>query len=255
MTAHTCQPTDRLCPRCTNQIARHLQELLTLWTEAHNCLTPGGGGHGTASSELTLGINVVALSFINGADILDILHAWEHLIRDERNLTPPALLPARPLADEIQHAVRFQQTHLDWSACQPWADDWKREISELHALGMTAARQYVTKSRRIPCPADLDDGTTCGNRLTLPDTMTDTIHCRRCSSEWTPIRLVAVSMSSDDNDIWLDLDAIAQWLGISERHARRIANKHHVRRRGTLYDLRAMRDARKQDLSLDSMSA
>ena len=81
-----------LCNRCHGRIHSQLDDLLEFWVGAHSELLPGKSGSGGRSSERTIGLNVAALSFIAGHDILGFLHEWEKLIREERKLTPPALV-------------------------------------------------------------------------------------------------------------------------------------------------------------------
>lgn len=223
-----------------------LDDIGTLWFQAHDELLPGKSGGGGRSSERTLGLNVVALSFIAGDDILGVLHEWEKLIRQERQLTPPALVPkAANVGAEIHDAIVFAQTHLGWSGTQDWIDDYFKEIKQLHSDGMAAARQFVVKSRRIACPTEMGDGA-CGNLLKINhDDPLDIFECKRCLTQWTTLRLIAVAMSDSTKEIWLDAEAIGEWLGISQRHVRRLAKQHHIPRRGELYDFNKLQHARK----------
>jgi hypothetical protein len=69
--------------------------------------------------------------------------------------------------------------------------------------------------------------------------------CRKCQSQWTTLRLVAVAMS-DKRAVWLDAEALAKWMGISERHVRRLAQKYKLPKRGELYEAHAMIEAQAQ---------
>ena len=232
-----------LCNRCHNRIHSQLDDLLQFWVGAHSELLPGRTGSGGRSSERTIGLNVAALSFIAGHDILGFLHEWEKLIREERKLTPPALV-AKPnnLGEEIQAAVRFSQRHLTHSGNQPWIEDFGKELKEIHSQGMAAARQFVERTRKIPCPAETGEGA-CSNLLKInQDDPLEIFECRKCGSQWTTLRLVAVAMS-DKQAIWLDAEALAKWMGISERHIRRLAQKHKLPKRGELYEAHAMIEA------------
>ena len=236
-------PSAGMCARCHHKVNLLLDDLFAFWDQAHLFLTPKKGS-GQRSSEMSIGVNVSALSFITGSDILNLLWEWEKLIRAERLLTRPAHLRALPLADEIREAISFAQRHLDYSSLQPWFDDFYRELLELHSKGRQAAKVFVEKKKRIPCPGEVD-GLPCNRLLQLGDasTMMEIFSCPKCKTEWTTLRLVAVAMSDPNADIWLDIEAIAGWLGISERQCRRIALKNAVDRRGRLYNLKQMRDA------------
>lgn len=219
-----------------------LDDLLEFWHSAHGELLPGKSGSGGRSSERTIGLNVNALSFIAGDDILGCLHEWEKLIRQDRNLTPPAFLKKLPLSDELHAAVEFAQVHLQWSGAQAWIGDFSDELRELHSKGMTAAKAFVQKARKIPCPAEIGDGGVCANPLLInTDDPLDIFQCRKCESQWTTLRLVAVAMSDVKREVWLDAEAIGNFIGVSERHVHRLAKRHDVKRRGQLYDLNALR--------------
>jgi len=75
-----------------------------------------------------------------------------------------------------------------------------------------------------------------------PDDPMEIFECRKCQSQWSTIRLVAVAMS-DKRLIWLDGEALAKWMGISERHVRRLAQKYKLPKKGELYEAHAMVEA------------
>ena len=236
--------TPGICHRCHNRIHSQLDDLLEFWKAAHDELLPGRTGSGGRSSERTIGLNVNALSFIAGDDIIGMLHEWEKLIREERDLTRPANMPKRSLTDEISKSIAFAQHHLAWSATQPWISDFAAELRALHAQGMAAARKFVEKPRKIACPAETEEGGTCGNFLNINhEDPLEIFHCRRCKTQWTTLRLVAVALSDPARKVWLDAEAIGKWVGISDRHVRRIALANGVGKRGQLYDLNAFRNA------------
>ena len=236
---------DGLCNKCQSTIHSNLDDLKQFWLVAHDELIPGRTGSGGRSSEPSIGLNVAALSFIAGHDILGLLHEWEGLIRQERNLTPPALL-TKPssLAAEIDDAIKFAQSHLAWSGTQDWIGDFANELKQLHSMGMGAAKMFVKKSRKIACPSERGDGTPCSKFLAInSDDPLAIFQCKGCVTAWTTLRLVAVALSDPTRQVWLDAEAIGNWMGISERHVRRLAKAHRVARRGQLYDVNAMRNA------------
>lgn len=234
-----------LCLICEKRITTMLEDLYDFWDAAHYQLQPTRGAGGR-SSEMSIGINVSALSFIGGQDILNLLHSWEAWIRQERKLTPPALI-SKPesLAKEIEDAIGFAKTHLAWSANQDWFSDFLSELKQLHGQGRAAAKIFVEKKKRIPCPGETQEGLPCGFMLTIrqENEMLNLFTCHKCKTEWTSLRLVAVALSDPRQEVWLDLEAIANWLGISERHCRRLAKANGVSKRGRLFNLKEMRDA------------
>ena len=232
-----------ICHRCHSKIHRQLDDIYEFWLTAHDELLPGRSGSGGRSSERTIGLNVAALSFITGSDILGLLHEWEKLIRQDRNLTRPAFLKKESLAIEISNAIKFAQTHLQWSATQPWIGDFAKELKNLHSLGMSAAKCFLEKTRKIECPAETSEGI-CNNLLKIneQDPM-EIFECRKCQSQWTTLRLVAVALSDPNRKVWLDAEAIAKWIGVSERHVRRIAQRNNISKKGNLYDVNGVRVA------------
>ena len=241
------KPEQIICQGCAVRLRQRIADLPSLHTEAHYCLQPQRGGHGTNSGEMTIGVNLHALDFVAGNQIFGVLHNWERVIREERQLTPVALLPKLPTVEaEVAWTVAFHLSHLDWTLEQLWVDEFAREVAELHTIGMTAARRYLDPVKRIPCPADLpDDEGVCGAFVAVKgDDLLEPVICKRCKTSWTPARLVAVALSDPSTHIWLDIEAISQWVGISERQARRIIATHKLQRKGQLIELQAFIEAK-----------
>ena len=224
-----------------------LDDLGEMWLEAHSALTPGNGGAGSSSGERTIGINVQALSFIEGSDILKILHSWESEVRQERKLTPPAFLKKKALADEIDDAIKFAQTHLDWMGTQVWIGDFADEVKDLHRLGSNAARRIADKIKRIACPADTHEGLPCGQILKLSDELFEIIECRKCKTEWSAIRLIAVALTDASRDVWLDADAIGSYLNIDPSAVHKYCKRNEIAKRGYLYNLKEILTKRKEN--------
>lgn len=228
-----------LCKGCAVRLSQRLADLPALHQEAHYCLQPQRGGHGTNTGEMTIGVNLSALDFVAGQAILNTLHEWEKVIRADRNLSPVALVPKQPTVEaEVAFTVKFHLSHLDWTLEQEWVDEFAREIADIHSTGMTAARRFLDPVKRIPCPATNEDGTTCNALIPVKgDDLLEPVTCRKCGSQWTPARLIAVATSTPGIEIWLDTEAIANWTGITERQVRNVVSKHRLKRKGQLIDL------------------
>jgi hypothetical protein len=167
-------------------------------------------------------------------ELLAILHSWESEIRAARRLTPPALLKKEPTTDmEVQATCDFHLAHLDWTMGQEWAGDFYNEVKELHSKGMAAAKQFVEQPRRIPCPTD-----ECGKYVVIDaEHLMADVSCYGCKQSWTVLRLVALAMSNPSRKFFLDVEAIALWLGITQRQVYKIVKANNIERRGSLYDL------------------
>jgi hypothetical protein len=219
-----------------------LTELPDLQYQAGFYLEPSRTGSGMATMERTIGINVNALDFSVASDLLAILHSWESIIRKERGLTPPALVPKQSNTDlEVQTTCEFHLAHLDWSLSQEWAVEFAGEIYGLHARGRAAAKQFKEQARRIPCPTD-----DCKRFVVIDvDDLTSEVSCFGCKQQWTVLRLVALAMSNPNRKFFLDVEAIALWLQTTQREIYRIIKKFNIERRGKMYDLSGIIEARK----------
>ena len=216
-----------------------LTDIPTLWKAAHDELAIGKGGDGGKASEMSIGVNVSALSFINGSDILNLLHSWESLIRQDRRLTPPALI-AKPASIEIEinDAIKFALINLEWSARQYWIGDFANELDSLHQLAKTAAKDFTVKEQTIACPSTTSDGLPCGARLKTRDDQLEEFECPRCHSSWSVLRLMAVALSNPAKQVWLDAEAIGHSLGISPASVPTLAKRHGVLRRNGQYNFK-----------------
>lgn len=194
---------------------------------------------------MSIGVNVLALSFVAGDDILGLLHEWEKLIRQERNLTRPAFLKIAPnMREEISEAIKFHQINLAWSMDQDWIEDFAKELKNLHSEGIKAAKRFVKKNKIIKCPTELEDGI-CNNSLKINESdPLEILECRKCQATWTTLRLMMVALSDPNREVWLDAEALSNWMGVSERHIRRVAKEYQVAKRGKLFNVKQLLVAR-----------
>ncbi len=236
MNCNICQrPTEAItCRTCHKAIVVWLTNIPNLQVLAGDHIAPGRSGSGAASAERSIGVNVNALDYSMAIELLAILHSWESEIRAARELTPPALLKKEPTTDaEVQATCTFHLAHLDWTMGQEWAGDFYNEVKELHSKGMAAAKQFVEQPRRIPCPTD-----ECGKYVVIDaEHLMADVSCYGCKQSWTVLRLVALAMSNPSRKFFLDVEAIALWLGITQRQVYKIVKANNIERRGSLYDL------------------
>ena len=248
MTCQVCSRTTQregACRLCFMKVKSSLAELPDLHFEAQMFLTPGRSGSGKASAERSIGINVAALDFTMATELLRILHSWEVIIRSDRKLTPPALvLKERTIDAEVQATVDFHCTHLEWSLGQEWAVEFAGEVYGLHAKGRSAAKRFVEQARRIPCPTD-----ECKRFVVIDvENLMDDVTCFGCKQSWSVLRLISLAMSNPDRKFYLDVEAIAAWMGTTERTVYNLIKTHKVERRGSLYDLSAIIKAKNSTL-------
>ena len=233
------------CRNCHKAIIGWLGQIPALRREAAEFIAPGRTGSGAVSAERSIGVNVNALDYSMATELLAILHSWESEIRSSRRLTPPALLRREASIDlEVEVACKFQLAHLDWTMKQEWAADFYSEVKELHAKGMAAAKRFVEQPRRIPCPTD-----ECGKHIVIDaENLMADVTCFGCRQSWTVLRLVALAMSNPNRKFYLDVEAIALWLGITERQVYKIIKANKIEHKGSLYDLSSVL-AKKQNLT------
>jgi|688.fasta_scaffold580915_2 hypothetical protein len=246
-----CQVCNRVteregaCRSCFMKVKSSLVELPDLHFESQMFITPGRSGSGKVSAERSIGVNVAALDFSLATDLLRTFHSWEVIIRTDRKLTPPALVPKEPTIEaEVQATVDFHCSHLEWSLTQEWAVEFASEVYGLHAKGRSAAKRFTEQARRIPCPTD-----DCKRFVVIDvENLMDDVSCFGCKQSWSVLRLIALAMSNPNKKFYLDVEAIAAWMGTTERTVYNLIKTHKVERRGSLYDLSAIIKARSNQL-------
>jgi len=230
------------CRSCFGRLRAILRELPQLQFEAGLYLEPSRTGSGAVTAERSIGINVNALDFSMATDLLAILHSWESLIRRERQVTPPALVAKERTTDaEVLATCEFHIAHLSWTLQQSWALDFAGEVWGLHARGRAAAKKFKEQARRIPCPTD-----DCTKFVVIDvEQLSQDVSCFGCKQSWTVLRLVALAMSNPNRKFFLDVEAIALWLQMTQREVYRIIRKFNIEKRGKMYDLSAIIEAKK----------
>lgn len=233
------------CRICLMKVRSSLVELPALHLEAQMFITPSRSGSGKVSAERSIGVNVAALDFSMATELLRTLHSWEVIIRADRKLTPPALVAKEStLEAEVEATVKFHCTHLEWSLTQEWAVEFAGEVYGLHSKGRSAAKRFTEQARRIPCPTD-----DCKKFVVIDvENLMDDVSCFGCKESWSVLRLIALAMSNPDKKFYLDVEAIAAWIGTTERTVYNLIKTHKVERRGSLYDLSAIIKGRNNQL-------
>jgi hypothetical protein len=215
-------------------VAKWLREIPVLHKESGNHIAPGRSGSGTVTAERSIGVNVNALDYSMATELLAILHSWESEIRSARQLTPPALIAKEHTIEaEVEATCKFHLSHLEWTLTQEWAGDFFQEVKELHARGLAAAKRFVEQPRRIPCPSD-----DCKRFIVIDvEFLFGDVKCFGCKNQWPLLRLITLAMSNKSKKFFLDVEAIALWLGISERQVWKIIKGNNVSRKGSLYNI------------------
>lgn len=260
--------TGYACHRCEQRIARDLDAILDAYAIADEALLPGKGGEGR-STERSLGVRIEALDLLAGNLVLDVLESWERYLRAEYGLSPYGPASSVRTAEGIRASldadsglygaprstvdvvsitltgtIRFLKTYLE-EACRTFEPiaDLAEEVRDLRNRAEHAAGITHRKSWRVDCPTTLDDGTACGNRLRVSgENLEGVTYCRACRTEWPVERLLLVAASDADSAIWVDAEALANRLGVSEKTLTRWAKDGKIAKKGQLYDYRSFRE-------------
>ena len=124
--------------------------------------------------------------------------------------------------DFLGRQVAWMTTEPDWPI-----DDFADEV---RACTRVLRRWDATAEDRgtmVRCPTVTDAGE-CGYRLSYRD-MDEQVTCRRCGQTRDASTLALIAMS-DGREVWLDPEAAAKWLCVSEVTLRRMARKGDIER-------------------------
>jgi hypothetical protein len=223
-----------VCGGCISKVRTALSELPDLQREAGYFLTPSRTGSGSVTSERSIGINVNALDVNMATELIRNLHSWEVIIRTDRRLTAPAFLVREPTIEaEVSATCNFHLAHLEFSMQQDWAYDFAQEVFAFHSKGRAAAKKFNEQPRRIPCPTD-----DCRRFVVIDvNSLMQELTCFGCKSTWSLVRLIALAMSNPNRKFYLDVEAIAMWLGVTERAVYKSIKENDIDRKGNLYDM------------------
>ncbi len=224
----------QICKKCYESLKSALKELPELQQGAAQFITPGRSGSGSPTTERSIGINVNALDYSMGKELLGVLHKYEALIRRARKLTPPALLKKKPGVDkEVAAAVSFHLAHLEWTVQQDWLENFAGLVKELHSKGMAANKRFIEQPRKIPCPTD-----ECKAHIVIDiENLLAGATCHKCRTSWTIYRLLSLAMNNPNRTFWLDADAICLWMRISKTDLNKIVKDHKIPTKNGLYDI------------------
>jgi hypothetical protein len=219
----------------------NLTELPELQQGAASFVSPSRSGSGSPSTERSIGLNVNALDYSMGKELLGLLHKYEALIRRGRSLTPPALLDREATVElEVAATVSFHLAHLEWTVQQDWVEEFAGLVKELHSKGMACNKKFIEQPRRIPCPTD-----ECRSHIVIDiENLLAGVTCHKCRTSWTLYRLLALAMNNPNRTFWLDIDAICLWMNITKVDLNKIVREHNIPMKHGLYDISAIAKAR-----------
>jgi hypothetical protein len=238
------------CIWCQRRTSERLGDIVTFVALAEDELLPGRGGDGR-STERGLGVRLDALDLVAGNDVLPVLESWERLFREEWGFAAWGQTTLERGRGQVQQVpayltgtVSFLRSHLDRIFDHPAVDEFAVEVGTCWHQARKAASQEPRQAWRVTCPTDVDDGE-CGTWLRVTgEDFGGSITCRTCRTTWPTDRLLLVVASSSDSELYLDADAIMRMSGVTEMTLRRWAKDGKLQRRGNLYSVRPILEAR-----------
>lgn len=164
--------------------------------------------------------------------VLDVLESWVRMVREEREMSPYGPWSAHAAATLDQQGTRatlvacvtFLAAQNEWVVGTPDfpLEDYRNEITACVRALKRWDPLATDPGTMVKCPTITERGE-CGYRLHYHQ-MDEPVTCRRCQVTRDASTLAAVAMS-DGREVWVDPEAAAKWLGISERDLRRMAAK------------------------------
>lgn len=109
--------------------------------------------------------------------ILDVLHSWARLVREERDLEPPQTVTISGERDLLTR-------HLEWVAAQAWVDEAYGDVRQLHSQLLIANERQPDRPYS-QCPVILD-GLGCPGQVWIHDELQPVWrrYPDRCSKSW-----------------------------------------------------------------------
>lgn len=234
------------CVSCAAWLQTSVADIARLAADAAAWVAPGsstgGGGHSVPSSRPPLSVDAVdpELTLIGpppSPSVLEVLESWERMVRDMRGMAPYGPASAARARGGLYEgtsatlvaSVAFLGRQVAWMTTQEFpledfADEMRACVRVLRRWDLDAE----DVGTMVKCPTLHEDEGECGYRLYYRD-WDEHVTCRRCGVSRDASTLVAVAMS-DGRDVWLDPEAAAQWLGVSEVTLRRMARRGDIER-------------------------
>ena len=248
------------CVDCASWLTTQVADIARLAADAAAWVAPGsstgGGGHSVPSSRPPLNVEALQpeLTHIGpppAPTVLEVLESWERMVRDMRGMAPYGEasaarsraitaregtldgLNARSASNDtgvtLIGSVAFLGRQVPWMTTtdfplEDFADEIRACVRVLRRFDLNAEDMGTM----VKCPTLHEDEGECGYRLYYRD-FDEHVTCRRCGVSRDASTLVAVAMS-DGRDVWLDPEAAAKWLGVSEGHLRRMARRGDLQR-------------------------
>lgn len=187
-----------VCFHCSNRILRWLRELedylptLTVTRTATGITDRGKPGF---ASQSPADDNVLHhTDWRTGWDALDglgavaTIHSWARAVREDRAFQPPTYIS---LTSEVE-ALR---TNHQWLICQPFVDEYARELREIHVAVRAAANDPVPRS--VGRCITLGSRGECGGKVyERPDL--EAVQCATCHRIYSGLELLRLRVAQEE---------------------------------------------------------
>lgn len=242
------------CVECASWLTTQVADIARLAADAAAWVTPGsstgGGGHSVPSSRPPLNVDAVdpELTHIGplpSPTVLEVLESWTRMIREMRGMAPYGVATEARARGGLYEgtsatlvaAVAFLGRQVPWMIdadfpLEDFADEIRACVRVLRRFDLDAQDMGTM----VKCPTTHEDDGECGYRLYYTDVHED-VTCRRCGATRSAMTLAAVA-AADGRDVWLDPEAAAKWLGVSESTLQRMARRGDVERSHGRYLIR-----------------
>lgn len=140
------------CPACASLIAERLAALPGLVGALEGEAEAGGGaGFGEDRVSGTSGHPSPSSAVDDIDEITRLLEYWEDTRREDAG---QLARPARPYARRAAAAVAYLAQHLDGLLGAPYAEEFGRDVTRMHARARRATATDPVRTRKpVPCPS------------------------------------------------------------------------------------------------------
>ena len=212
-----------LCQRCHLGILRNLTTITEAWElSAQGSVSTGRG----TSSEVGLPGGTEWLNWRAGGEVIGTLNDW--CITWHEDIPDVEFPTAANRNDLVPVLCQWLRVHMHDVGCRhEYIKLFDEEIAGLAALARRIIGD-VPPGQVVICPGIVE---TCGARLRV-DIAADPhaeVYCRKCSTTWTPIRLMLYGVEGATDMYW-PLDFIELYCGVPRRTQQRWGRQGSVRR-------------------------
>jgi hypothetical protein len=238
------------CLACESNMRRQLADIPKFAKLASQRLEPRPGGQ--RGTERGFGLSMAALEASCGHDAIAVLECWVRDFRETYGLVPYGIASEDiPQASLLKDICSFLNTWLAKACEQHLAIDlFAAELRQQWSAMREGAGETPANSWVVACPADVemmdeDDNeiktVLCLAPIKIKDADFDAeVTCRSCKQHWKVSRLLYVGASAKTSGVYVDSEAAAHYLGVSERELRRMAKAGKVKREKGRYDIGSM---------------